>query len=76
MRSATVDTRPEHCSLGSTKVDRGRDCDSETEPGVAVVAGEQQKQRGNERDERGYAPGDTVDGHLVIVADTAVRVRC
>jgi hypothetical protein len=62
--------------LDLEQIDRCRDRDREAESGVAVVAGEQQQQRGEERDEHGYTPGNAVDGHLVIVADAAVRARC
>ena len=79
-RSATAAARRVRCSRGSEQVDRRRDRDGEAEAGVAVVAGEQQQQRGDQRDEHGHAPGDAVEGHLAIVADVvadaAVRARC
>ena len=67
-------------AVAQRQVDRRGDRDREAEAGVAVVAGEQQQQRGDQRDEHGYAPGDAFEGHLAIVADVmaeaAVRARC
>ena len=63
----------------ASEVDRRRDRDREAEAGIAVVAGEQQQQRGEQRDEHRHDPGDAVDGHRALwhsVADAPVRVRC
>src|SRR4051812_3008174 len=72
-RSRTAAERPASSSHGSEQVDAGGDRDRQRHAGVAVVAGEQQDERGDQADADGDEPHDALElGHEGLLSRTAM----
>src|SRR4051794_34426263 len=73
MRSRTAAERPGSSSRGSGQVDAGGDRDRQRHAGVAVVAREQQDERGDQADADGDEPRDALElGHERVLSRTAM----